>query len=78
MTLLTEQDTPEMKDAVEAAFKSTEYWENASDDSNIFATFEHGRWWVTLFDNERDDVQQFSVVDAEGPGSFDGLDFEGI
>jgi hypothetical protein len=35
------------------------------------ADFEHGQWWIT-----RRDGSQYSVVDAEGPGTIDGFDFE--
>jgi hypothetical protein len=36
--------------------------------------FEHGQWWVT----DLDTGAQWSVCDAEGPGSTDGFDFEQV
>lgn len=35
--------------------------------------FEHGQWWIT-----ESNGAQYSVVDATGPGSFDGFDFEQV
>lgn len=35
--------------------------------------FEHGHWWLTLPDGSI-----FDVVDAEGPGSFDGFALERV
>lgn len=35
--------------------------------------FEHGQWWLFVSDD-----RTFSVVDAEGPGSIDGFDFEEV
>lgn len=42
------------------------------DDRTIGAVYEHGQWWVHDFDNGA----QWSVIDAEGPGTVDGFDFE--
>ena len=36
------------------------------------ADYEHGQWWIT----DRDTGTQWSVVDAEGPGTHNGFDFE--
>ena len=38
------------------------------------ADFEHGQWWVT----NRTTGAQWSVVDAEGPGTANGFDFEQV
>ena len=35
------------------------------------AVFEHGQWWII-----RNDGSQYSIVDAEGPGTTNGFDFE--
>lgn len=35
--------------------------------------FEHGHWWVVLSNGAI-----YDVVDAEGPGTIDGFDFEQI
>lgn len=40
----------------------------------LAADFEHGQWWVTNLDSGA----QWSVVDAAGPGTVDGFDFEQI
>jgi len=42
--------------------------------NHLSATFEHGHWWVTDTENGA----QWDVVDAEGPGSIDGFDFEQV
>jgi len=40
--------------------------------------FEHGHWWVLVFDEEQDRDVTYAVVDAE-PGILDtGLDFERV
>lgn len=39
---------------------------------HLHGVFEHGQWWVEC----RDCGRQWSVVDAEGPGTCDGFDFE--
>lgn len=39
----------------------------------IHTDFEHGQWWVTLRNGS-----QWSVVDAEGYGTFGGFDFEQV
>ena len=44
---------------------------NLTSKRGMRAAFEHGQWWLTLGNGS-----QFSVVDAEGPGSTDGFDFE--
>jgi hypothetical protein len=36
--------------------------------------FEHGQWWVT----DKRTGAQWSVCDAEGPGSVDGFSFEQV
>lgn len=40
---------------------------------NLHADFEHGQWWITARSGA-----QWSVVDAEGPGTTDGFDFEQV
>jgi len=42
--------------------------------SHLRTIFEHGQWWIT---NSKTGAQ-YSVVDAEGPGSVDGFDFEEV
>lgn len=39
---------------------------------SVNAVFEHGQWWV----KESCGCCIWSVVDAEGPGTVDGFDFE--
>ena len=61
----TEQNTPVMgKRITTAAHKHF-----GSTGNN--AVFEHGQWWIT-----RRDGSQYAVIDAEGPGTTDGFDFE--
>ncbi|MBU1621883.1 MAG: hypothetical protein KJ604_20700 [Gammaproteobacteria bacterium] len=38
------------------------------------ADFEHGQWWIT----DLRTGAQWSCVDAEGPGTVNGLDFEQV
>jgi hypothetical protein len=40
--------------------------------------FEHGHWWVTWYDENKDGQRSFDVVDAEGPGSVNGFGFEEV
>lgn len=40
--------------------------------------FEHGQWWAVIDDPIEDRDITYSVVDAEGPGTIDGFDFEEI
>ena len=41
--------------------------------------FEHGQWWIRDYPKSADkDEVTYSVVDAEGPRSIDGFDFEEI
>lgn len=48
----------------------------------IKAIFEHGHWWVQVPDANDSvastGIRTFDVVDAEGPGSIYGLDFEQV
>jgi hypothetical protein len=65
--LKTETNTPAMEKKVAAAFRESKHAV-----SKYSTDFEHGQWWVTAMDSGR----QWSVVDAEGPGSVHGFDFE--
>jgi hypothetical protein len=40
--------------------------------AGINAVFEHGHWWVIV------GCHTYDVVDAEGPGTVNGFDFEGV
>jgi len=42
--------------------------------TGIQTFFEHGQWWLVI--NRPNFSRSYSVVDAEGPGSIDGFDFE--
>ena len=44
--------------------------------SLVDAVFEHGQWWVQVDDGLG--FYNFSVCDAEGPGTFDGFSFEEV
>jgi hypothetical protein len=66
--LKTETNTPEMwKRVLAAARKKLQK-------NNLSAGFEHGQWWIIHVMTGA----QWSVVDAEGPGSVDGFDFEQV
>lgn len=43
----------------------------------IQVDFEHGQWWVSVIGGHLDGAQ-YSVVDAEGPGTIDGFDLEKV
>lgn len=62
----TEQNTPQMRKKIEAAVRKKFPRKKGSD---VF--FEHGHWWVQFTDGS-----QYDVVDAEGPGTINGFDFE--
>jgi hypothetical protein len=68
MSLKTEQNTSKMQKRVLASFR---LW---GDDprAETHAVFEHGHWWVIDTDNGGN----WSVIDATGPGTVDGFDFE--
>ncbi len=68
--LACEVDTPAMGDRVLAAACA------ALDipQRDLQVDFEHGQWWVTKLSTGR----QWSVNDAEGPGTTDGFDFEEV
>lgn len=65
--LKCETNTCEIKKRIKKAFK--ELKGNCTD---IF--FEHGQWFVFQRQTEKD--KYWSVVDAEGPKTFNGFDFE--
>lgn len=46
--------------------------------SDFELAFEHGQWWLQLYDEYEDEMRTFSVCDAEGYGSIMGLDFEEV
>ena len=78
--LKSTQNTPDIKAEVEGAFSESEYrdWIEKAD-----VAYEHGQWWVTGLatedsGHEVDEILSWSVVDAEGPGSIGGFDFEQV
>lgn len=79
--LKTEQNTPEMRERIEAAFGTSDAFRlnhTADDgDDDFEAAFEHGQWFIQVTAPARDDVPTtYSVVDAE-PG-IDGFGFEEV
>lgn len=64
--LKSDQNNKRIEKRVRAA--ATEFGNGRPND--VF--FEHGHWWV------RWGPKNFSVVDAEGPGSVDGFGFEEV
>lgn len=71
MTLQTEQNTRTVERRIRVAFRA---WAHR----RTFATvYEHGQWWV-LADDRDGERLTYSVVDASGPGSTDGFDFERV
>ena len=63
--LKTEQNTREMQREVNEAAGAAKL------EGKLASIFEHGHWWVVS-----NNGAQWSVVDASGPGSTDGFDFE--
>lgn len=68
--LKTETDTPSMGDLV----LSVAQIKLEDTGHHPIANFEHGQWWITCGPCGA----IWSVVDAEGQGSLDGLDLENI
>lgn len=66
MTLKTETNTNAMERRIRSAART------ALGHRRLQADFEHGQWWMT----DLRSGAQWSVVDAEGGNSVDGLDFE--
>ncbi len=64
--LNTEKNTPAMGKRITTAAQV-----HFKQRKGVQADFEHGQWWISLLDGS-----QYSVVDAEGPGTTDGFDFE--
>ncbi len=48
------------------------------EDNKITVLYEHGQYWIRLFDEHEEVIRMFSVVDAEGIGSINGFDFEEV
>jgi hypothetical protein len=48
------------------------------EDNRINAIFDHGHWWVRFFDNSEEIERTFSVIDAEGIGTYNGFDYEEV
>lgn len=48
------------------------------EDNKIFTIFEHGHWWIRFFDENEERDRTFSVIDAEGNGTYNGFDFEEV
>lgn len=71
-TLKTEQNTPAMEARVLKAARK-----HFHQRKNIHAVFEHGHWWI-IRANDIDFTENYSVCDAEGPGSIDGFCFEQV
>jgi hypothetical protein len=70
--LLSTQDTPEVERLVMAA--AALRFHGRTEHRGLKVDYEHGQWWVTCLDCRA----QWSVVDAEGPGSTGGFDFEQV
>ena len=71
MKLKTETNTPTMRKQVMRAFRAHF---NLGHSIGPACVFEHGQWWVT----NTVTGEQWSVVDAEGPGTTNGFDFEQV
>ena len=81
MALMTEQNTREVEEAICTAFENSLHYLNSGPGTSYSAFFEHGHWWVRTIDPSlaiEEEETTYSVVDADGPGSFDGFDFEEI
>jgi hypothetical protein len=48
------------------------------ENKKIFSIFEHGHWWIRFFDENEERDRTYSVIDAEGIGTYDGFDFEEV
>lgn len=75
--LKSEQNTKQVELEILKAAK-TKFVTYHIEDDIIHAVFDHGQWWVKFFDLDEDMERTFSVVDAEGYGSINGLDFEEV
>jgi hypothetical protein len=68
-TLKCQTNTEEMEARIAEAFNA---WRPGGMHPAPTTYFEHGQWWVTC----NDCSGQWSAVDASGPGTVDGFDFE--
>jgi hypothetical protein len=73
--LKCETNTPEMGERIEAAFMVSH-----RECDQCEAVYEHGQWWIVAESPSDPDwpVRNFSVVDAAGPRTVDGFDFEEV
>lgn len=73
MALKTETNTLAMERRVMKA-ATLSYQLSSAGHRKLSVDFEHGQWWVTCVECGA----QWSVVDASGPLSDDGFDFERV
>jgi hypothetical protein len=69
--LKTEQNTPATEKKVLTAARK-----HFGQSKGITAVFDHGQWWVNRDNGEG--IETYSVIDAEGPGTTNGFDFEQV
>ena len=71
--LKTEQETPESEDEILTAAVRFQSRGNTHH-HHLNVDFEHGQHWLTCTDCG----SQWSIIDAEGPGTICGFDFEQV
>lgn len=74
-----EKNTPAMEKKILTSAKKC-FKGYSIESKKIHTIFEHGHWWIKFFDKseEMDRTRTYSVIDAEGIGTFDGFDFEEV
>lgn len=72
-----EKNTPTMEKKILTAAKK--YFKGYPiEDNKIHTIFEHGHWWVRWYDEQEEIDRTYSVIDAEGIGTYNGFDFEEV
>ncbi|MDD4000115.1 MAG: hypothetical protein PHX62_04385 [Bacilli bacterium] len=72
-----EINTPQMEKKILAGAKQC-FKGYSIENNKIHAIFEHGQWWVRFFDEQEEMDRTYSVIDAEGIGTYNGFDYEEV
>ena len=77
--LISDQNTPEAENKIHFAANRF-VGENGFEveDNKVFTIYEHGQWWIRFYDLSEEIDRTFSVIDAEGAGTYDGFAFEEV
>lgn len=75
--LKSDKNTPPIEKKILTASKKC-FKGYSIENNKIFTIFEHGHWWVRFYDVDEEIDRTFSVIDAEGIGTYNGFNFEEV